>query len=56
MKPTLIDTDILSMYFRGNEIVRANFENYIETHGKVNISIITYLIEERQNASKIGWQ
>lgn len=42
MKPTLVDTDILSMYFRGNEKVEENFENYIEEYGKINVSIITY--------------
>lgn len=42
MKPTLVDTDILSMYFRGNETVKTNFEKYIERYGKVNLSIITY--------------
>lgn len=42
MKPTLVDTDILSMYFRGDETVKTNFEKYIERYGKVNLSIITY--------------
>lgn len=42
MKPTLVDTDILSMYFRGDERVEANVEQYIEEYGKVNLSIITY--------------
>jgi tRNA(fMet)-specific endonuclease VapC len=42
VNPALVDTDILSMYFRGNENVKNNFEKYEEEHGKVNISIITY--------------
>lgn len=42
MKPTLIDTDILSMYFRGNETVESNVGKYIEEYGKANLSIITY--------------
>ena len=42
MKPTLVDTDILSMYFRGNETVKANLDKYIEQYGKANLSIITY--------------
>ena len=42
MKPTLIDTDILSMYFRGNEIVKVNLEKCIALYSKVNLSIITY--------------
>jgi len=42
VKPTLVDTDILSMYFRGNETVKTNFEKYIDRYGKVNLGIITY--------------
>lgn len=42
MKPTMVDTDILSMYFRGNETVRVNFEKFIIEYGKVNLSIITH--------------
>ena len=42
MQPTLVDTDILSMYFRGNEIVTVNVDKYIERYEKVNLSIITY--------------
>lgn len=42
MKPTLVDTDILSMYFRGAERVEERFEKYFEEYGKINISIITY--------------
>lgn len=42
MKPALVDTDILSMYFRGNENVEDNFEKYIDEYGKINTSIITY--------------
>jgi len=42
VQPTLVDTDILSMYFRGNEIVTVNVDKYIERYEKVNLSIITY--------------
>ncbi len=42
MKPALVDTDILSMYFRGDKRVEANVEQFIEEYGKVNLSIITY--------------
>ncbi len=42
MKPTLVDTDILSMYFRGNETVKANLDKCLGQYGKVNLSIITY--------------
>ena len=42
MKPALIDTDVLSMYFRGNDVIETNFEKYFEEYDKANISIITY--------------
>lgn len=42
VKPTLVDTDILSMYFRGHSKVTKNFNEYIDLYGKINISIITY--------------
>lgn len=42
MKPTLVDTDILSMYFRGNETVEKSFEEYTGEYGKISICIITY--------------
>lgn len=41
MKPRLVDTDILSMYFRGDNTVRINFERFIEEYGQINLSIIT---------------
>lgn len=42
MKPALVDTDILSMYFRGNDTVKINIDRHIEEYGTVNLSIITY--------------
>ncbi len=42
MKPALVDTDILSMYFRGHKTVTEQFDNYRLRFGKINISIITY--------------
>jgi tRNA(fMet)-specific endonuclease VapC len=42
VKPTLVDTDILSMYFRGHDTVKTNFVKYAKQYGKVNLSIITY--------------
>jgi len=42
VKPTLIDTDILSMFFRGNVPVVAQFQAYLAEHQQVNLSIITY--------------
>ncbi len=42
MKPVLIDTDILSMFFRGNTAVIAQFAAYLQQHPTIQISIITY--------------
>ena len=40
--PSIIDTDVLSEYFRGNRKVRAHFEAYIEEHVFINLSVISY--------------
>jgi tRNA(fMet)-specific endonuclease VapC len=42
VKPTLIDTDILSLFFRGQRNVVARFDAYVAEHSKINFSIITY--------------
>lgn len=42
MKPVLVDTDILSMFFRNNESVVSHFKKYLVRHDKINLSIITY--------------
>lgn len=42
MKPVLIDTDILSEFFRGNSLVVSAIKNYLEEHGTISLSIITY--------------
>ncbi|HJW86255.1 MAG TPA: type II toxin-antitoxin system VapC family toxin [Candidatus Brocadiaceae bacterium] len=42
MKPALIDTDILSMFFRDHSIVKVRFQAYLKEHSKINLSIITY--------------
>lgn len=42
MKATLIDTDILSMYFRGNDNVTQNINQYRQEHESLNINIIIY--------------
>ena len=42
MKPVLIDTDILSMFFRGNAKVIAQFQVYLSEHRQINLSIVTY--------------
>ena len=41
VKPALIDTDILSLFFRGHPVVTAWFDAYTKTHSQINISIIT---------------
>jgi tRNA(fMet)-specific endonuclease VapC len=38
----LIDTDILSLFFRGDSTVVARFDAYLAEYSQVNISIITY--------------
>lgn len=42
MKPALVDTDILSMFFRGNRAVVSCFEIYLNEHRQINLSIVTY--------------
>ncbi|MEW6417363.1 MAG: hypothetical protein AB1480_04495 [Nitrospirota bacterium] len=42
MKPVLVDTDILSMFFRNNSNVVSHFRKYLVHHDKINLSIITY--------------
>lgn len=42
MKPALIDTDILSLFFRGQPQVVAHFAAYTREYSKINFSIITY--------------
>lgn len=42
MKAALIDTDILSLYFRGHQNVVENFSRYLTQHDCINFSIITY--------------
>ncbi len=42
MKPSLIDTDILSLFLRGDPKVAARFAEYLAEHEKINLSIITY--------------
>ena len=42
MRESLIDTDILSMFLRGNPKVEANIEKYLSQFSTINISILTY--------------
>jgi len=38
----MVDTDILSLFLRGDSKVVARFAEYLAAHGKINFSIITY--------------
>jgi predicted nucleic acid-binding protein len=42
MKPSLLDTDILSEFLRDNSKVVANVDKYLQEHEVINLSIITY--------------
>ncbi|MEQ8474055.1 MAG: type II toxin-antitoxin system VapC family toxin [Marinoscillum sp.] len=42
MNRSLIDTDILSYFLKGNKPVEQNFELYLKSHPKITISEITY--------------
>ncbi|MDX1524318.1 MAG: type II toxin-antitoxin system VapC family toxin [Anaerolineae bacterium] len=42
MKASLVDTNILSLFFRGHPQVVAKFEAYLKDHDTINFSIITY--------------
>lgn len=42
MKASLVDTNILSYFFRGNPQVVAKFEAYLEEYETISFSIITY--------------
>ena len=42
MTEALVDTDILSFYFKGDERVIEHFVDYLKEFDQINISIITY--------------
>ena len=42
MKPSMLDTDILSEFLRGNPKVISKVDEYIEEYGSISLSIITY--------------
>lgn len=42
MNRALIDTDILSYYFKGDKTVVENFEIYLQHYDFIEISLITY--------------
>ncbi len=42
MKPSLVDTDTLSFFFKRHPSVVSSFEAYSQQYDRVNLSIITY--------------
>ena len=42
MKPALIDTDILSLFFRNDLTVIEHFREYLQEHGGLDVSILTF--------------
>lgn len=42
MQEALIDTDILSYYFKGQKNVQNSFIRYLRSFDRFNLSIITY--------------
>jgi tRNA(fMet)-specific endonuclease VapC len=42
MKPSMLDTDILSEFLRGNPNVIAKVDEHVQNYGFINLSIITY--------------
>ena len=42
MKPSILNTDILSEFLRGNPKVIANVDEYLKEYGFISLSIITY--------------
>ncbi len=42
MKPSILDTDILSEFLRGNPAVVIKVDEHLKKHGVISLSIITY--------------
>ncbi len=42
MKPSLLDTDILSEFLRGNKQVISKVDEHLKEYGFISLSIITY--------------
>jgi tRNA(fMet)-specific endonuclease VapC len=42
MKPSLLDTDILSEFLRGNQKVITKVDEHLKEYGFISLSIITY--------------
>lgn len=47
MNRVLIDTDILSYYFKGDDTVVGNFKKYLQHYDLIEISLITFYEIER---------
>ncbi|MDO8930018.1 MAG: hypothetical protein Q7J86_00020 [Bacteroidota bacterium] len=42
MKPSMLDTDILSEFLRGNKQVISKVDEHLKEYGFISLSIITY--------------
>ena len=42
MNPTLVDSDILSRFFRNDPKVVEKVKKYVEEHGTISFSIVSY--------------
>lgn len=42
MKPSILDTDILSEFLRGNPKVINKVDDYLKEYGFISLSVITY--------------
>jgi tRNA(fMet)-specific endonuclease VapC len=42
MKPALVDTDTLSMFFRGDPCTVTRFQAYLDEYAEIKLSIVTY--------------
>ncbi len=42
MKPALLDTDTVSYFFRNNEAVVTKVDEYLQEHGFIYLSVVTY--------------
>lgn len=57
MKPALIDTDILLLFFRGDALITSQFKHYLQIYHCLNISLITvyeiyYQLEEQNEQQR----
>jgi tRNA(fMet)-specific endonuclease VapC len=42
MKPAIPDSDTLSYFLKGNPVVMQKVDTYLQAHGFVHLSVITY--------------